>query len=172
MEPSSVHIGFVGVGRMGANMARRLKDQGYGITALYDCRTESAEILGRELECSVTSSPARVAEQSHIVFTVVSDDAAMRDIYDEHNPAGLIAHAEARLFINCATVTPAIHRDIEHIVEQHGGTSLEACMAGSITQARQGTLFLMCGGKTDVFTKALPLLNAIGTTIRHIGPAG
>ncbi|MDH5640540.1 MAG: NAD(P)-dependent oxidoreductase [Nitrospira sp.] len=169
---STIQIGFVGIGRMGSNMARRLKERGYRIAAIQDRRSESADLLSRELECEAASSPSRVAECSDIVFTVVSDDAAMREIYDEQNPAGLIAHAKDRLFINCATVTPAIHREIEHIVERHSGSSLEACMAGSITQARQGTLFLMCGGKTDVFAQALPLLNAVGSTVRHIGSAG
>ncbi len=172
MEPSTQGIGFVGVGRMGANMARRLKDLGYRITAIHDRLTESADMLGRDLGCQVSPSPAHVAEQSDIIFTVVSDDAAMREIYAEHHPSSLIAHATNRLFINCATVTPAVHRDIEHIVERHGGSSLEACMASSITQARQGTLYLMCGGKTETFTQARPILDAIGTTVRYIGPSG
>lgn len=172
MEPSALHIGFIGVGRMGANMARRLKDLGYRIAAIQDRRRTSAEILGRELACEVASSPSGVAERSKIVFTVVSDDAAMREIYAEHDPASLVAHAKDRLFINCATITPATHIAIEHIVERHGGSSLEACMASSITQARHGTLYLMCGGKTAVFAKARPLLEALGTTVRHIGPTG
>lgn len=172
MEPSAIHIGFIGVGRMGSNMARRLKDLGYRIAAIHDRQSRSAEILGRELTCEVVSSPARVAEQSNIVLTVVSDDAAMREIYAEQDPTSLVAHAQDRLFINCATITPAIHADIEHIVERHGGSSLEACMASSITQARHGTLYLMCGGKRDVFAKARPLLEALGTTVRHIGPTG
>jgi len=172
MEPSAIYIGFIGVGRMGSNMARRLKDLGYRIAAIHDRQSTSAEILGRELTCEVVSSPARVAERSNIVLTVVSDDAAMREIYAEQDPTSLVAHAQDRLFINCATITPAIHADIEHIVERHGGSSLEACMASSITQARHGTLYLMCGGKRDVFAKARPLLEALGTTVRHIGPTG
>jgi len=172
MEPSALHIGFIGVGRMGANMARRLKDLGYRIAAIHDCQSTSAELLGRELACEVASSPSGVAERSDIVFTVVSDDSAMRDIYAEHDPASLVAHAKDRLFINCATITPATHVDIEHLVERRGGSSLEACMASSITQARQGTLYFMCGGKTAVFAKARPLLEALGTTVRHIGPTG
>jgi len=58
------------------------------------------------------------------------------------------------------------------MVERHGGSSLEACMASSIPQARQGTLYLMCGGKREVFERACPLLGALGTIVRYIGPAG
>lgn len=172
MEQPPLRIGFVGVGRMGANMARRLKDCGYHITAVQDRHTISAELLAPELNCEAAGSPARVAELSDTVITVVSDDEAMREIYAESNPASLLAHAKDRLFINCATITPAIHMDIEQAVERHGGVSLEACMASSITQARQGTLYLMCGGKTEVFERATPILSAMSTKLRYVGKAG
>lgn len=172
MAGTEARIGFVGVGRMGANMARRLKEQGYRITAVQDRHTDASESLAQELDSEAAPSPARVAEISDIVITVVSDDAAMRDIYAEQNRAGLMTHANDRLFINCATLTPALHIDIEKEVERHGGSSLEACMASSITQARQGTLYLMCGGKQKVFNRARPLLDTLGTRVRHIGPAG
>jgi len=172
MADTKARIGFVGVGRMGANMARRLNDRGYRIAAVQDRHAEASESLAHELGSETAASPARVAELSDIVITVVSDDAAMRDIYAEQDPAGLMAHAKDRLFINCATLTPALHIDIEQAVERHGGAALEACMASSITQARQGTLYLMCGGKQDLFNRARPVLDSLGTTVRYIGPAG
>src|ERR1700761_5129265 len=95
-------IGFVGVGRMGSNMARRLKEEGYTVSAVYD----------------------------------VNAPAAMKKIYS----SGLLSRAKGKLFINCATVTPDVHVKIEEKVEKAGAQSLEACMASSITQARQGTL--------------------------------
>lgn len=165
-------IGFVGVGRMGANMAMRLKEQGYRIAAVHDRHAGSSETLAREVGSEQAASPARVAEISDIVITVVSDDAAMREIYSERDPASLMAHTKARLFINCATVSPALHIDIERALERRGGTVLEACMASSITQARQGTLYLMCGGKPDVFDRARPVLDALAQTVRYIGSAG
>jgi 3-hydroxyisobutyrate dehydrogenase len=172
MADTTARIGFVGVGRMGTNMARRLNDRGYRITVVHDHQAEAAQLLAGELGSETAASPARVAERSDIVITAVSDDAAMREIYSEQDQTGLLAQATDRLFINCATLTPALHLDIEQAIERHGGTALEACMAGSITQARQGTLYLMCGGKQDVFNRARPLLDALGTTVRYIGPAG
>ena len=71
---------------MGANMARRLNDQGYRITAVHDQETTQTQALARELECEAAATPARVAEVSGIVITIVSDDAAMRSIYAEQNP--------------------------------------------------------------------------------------
>lgn len=167
-----VQVGFVGVGRMGANMARRLHEKGYRITAVHDRNSELAEALAHELGCKCASIPARVAEVSQMIITVVSDDAAMREIYAADNRSSLLAFAKDRLFLNCATITPSVHVQVERVVEQYGGTCLEACMASSITQARQGTLYLMCGGKPDVFDRARPLLDALGSTIRYIGGTG
>ncbi len=172
MDQPRIRVGFVGVGRMGANMARRLKECGYRIIAVQDCHTASMLSLAHELGCEAAASPARVAELSDTVITVVSDDEAMGQIYAEYDPASLLSHAKGRLFINCATITPAIHMEIEQAVERHGGASLEACMASSITQARQGTLYLMCGGKRAVFEQAKPILEAISAQLRYIGKAG
>jgi 3-hydroxyisobutyrate dehydrogenase len=172
MADTTARLGFVGVGRMGANMARRLNDRGYRIAVLHDHHAKAAESLAQELGSETAASPARVAERSNIVITVVSDDTAMREIYSEQDQTGLLTHATNRLFINCATLSPALHLDIEQAIERRGGAALEACMAGSITQARQGSLYLMCGGKQDVFNRTRPLLDALGTPVRYIGLAG
>ena len=140
----NIRIGFVGVGRMGANMAKRLNEKGYVITAVQDRNRTVAESLARELSCEAATSPARVAELCDVVLTVVSDDEAMYEIFAEDSTTSLLAHAQGRLFINFATVNPEVHIKIESLVEQQEGTSLEALMASSITQAREGTLYLMC----------------------------
>jgi len=167
-----LRIGFVGVGRMGANMARRLKEEGAALTSFYDRHHPAALSLAAELQAQAAHSPADVAKTSAIVITVVSDDSAMRSIFAENDGTSLLAHAQDRLFINCATLSPGIHIDIERLVTTRGGSSLEACMASSITQARQGTLYLMCGGKPEVFEKAKPVLEALSKTVRYIGQAG
>lgn len=167
-----VRVGFVGVGRMGANMARRLKDEGYQITAVCDQQQASAQSLAREFGCEAAKSLARVVELSNIVITVVSDDNSMREIYAEGRANSLLILAKGRLFINCATISPHVHVEVETLVERHGGTSLEACMASSITQARQGTLYLMCGGKQEVFEQAMPLLGSLSSSMHYVGKAG
>lgn len=165
-------IGFVGVGRMGSNMTRRLKDKGYIITAVQDRNTAVAESLARELSCEAAPSPARVAELSDVVLTVVTDDAAMVEIFAENNPSSLLCHAKNRLFINFATVSPEAHIKAGDLVEKNGGTHLEALMASSITQAREGTLYLMCGGKESVFEQARSILEALSSKSRYVGPVG
>ena len=172
MRQSDSKIGFVGVGRMGANMARRLKDQGETIIAVYDLDCTAAAGLALELGCEATASPARVAELASIIFTVVSDDTAMRHIFSATGAESLLRHAKNRLFVNCATLSPAVHIEVESLLTQHGGRSLEACMASSITQARQGTLYLMCGGRPEVFESTKPLLEKLSAHLRYVGSAG
>jgi 3-hydroxyisobutyrate dehydrogenase-like beta-hydroxyacid dehydrogenase len=157
---------------MGANMARRLKDLGETIVAVYDLDLATATDLASELGCEAAASPACVAELANIVFTVVTDDAAMRQIFSATGSESLLRHAKDRLFVNCATLSPAVHVDVETLVTQHGGRSLEACMASSITQARQGTLYLMCGGSPDVFEPVKPLLEKLSAHLRYVGSAG
>ena len=172
MSQSTAKIGFVGVGRMGANMARRLRDQQETLVALYDRDRTTATDLATELGCEAAVTPARVAELADIIFTVVSDDAAMRQIFSPTGPESLLLHAKDRLFINCATLSPDVHVSVETLVTQRGGRSLEACMVSSITQARQGTLYFMCGGRPDVFESAKPLLKQLSAHLRYIGSAG
>ena len=165
-------LGFVGVGRMGANMARRLKKKGYDIVAVQDLNTIGAESLARELSCEAATSPARVAEICDVVLTVVSDDAAMYEVFAETSASSLLAHAKDRLFINFATVNPEVFVKVESLVERHGGISLEALMASSITQAREGTLYLMVGGKKSALERAHSILQALSSKLLYIGPAG
>src|SRR5206468_363030 len=76
-----MNIGVVGVGRMGANMARRLKDRNFHVTAVYDTNRKVATDLAGELGCAACQELAEVTAQSDGTFTVVTDDKAMRNIF-------------------------------------------------------------------------------------------
>ena len=161
-------IGFVGVGRMGANMARRLKECGFPIVAVFDLDVAAAKTLAEELGAVAAGELAEVTKLSEVIITVVTDDAAMKKIFT----GGLLRRAQGKLFINCATITPAVHVWVETKAEKAGAHSLEACMASSIPQARQGSLYLMCGGRPEVFERAKPVLEKLGHAPRYIGTAG
>lgn len=164
-------IGFVGVGRMGANMARRLKDQGYPITAAFDVDHDTARKVARELGAEACEEISRVSALADIILTVVPDDDAMRRIFSTQEES-LLSDADGKLFINCATVSPGIHKMVETSAATAGSQTLEACMASSITQAREGTLYLMCGGLDSAFRRAEPILKDLASKVRYIGPAG
>ncbi|MEE2873778.1 MAG: NAD(P)-dependent oxidoreductase [Candidatus Latescibacterota bacterium] len=164
-------IGFVGVGRMGANMARNLVENGFTISAVSDANTRSARTLAKELGCAAPKKLSEVTALSDVVITVVTDDASMRSIFSASGDS-LLTEAKGTTFINCATISPATHVLVEKRAEKVGASSLEGCMASSITQARQGTLYLMCGGKRSVFNKVRPILDALSVSLRYIGTAG
>ena len=164
-------IGFVGVGRMGSNMARHLADQGFTISAVFDAHAEAAQALAEELGCAAPQTLAEVTAQSDVVITVVTDDAAMRSIFATSGDS-LLTEAAGTTFINCATISPAVHVEVEERAGAVGAASLEGCMASSITQAREGTLYLMCGGQRSVFDQVQPILNALSVDLQYIGPAG
>jgi 3-hydroxyisobutyrate dehydrogenase len=161
-------IGFVGVGRMGSNMARRLKDCGYEISAIYDTNAQAAETLAQELASQAVTELKQVTKSADVIFTVVTDDKAMKQIFN----GGLLSRSRGKLFINCATITPEVHVWVEAKAEKAGAQSLEGCMASSITQAREGSLYLMCGGKPEVFERAKPILEKLSSSMRYIGAAG
>jgi 3-hydroxyisobutyrate dehydrogenase len=166
-----MNIGFVGIGRMGANMARRLKDRQFHVTAVYDSNRKAATDLAGELGCAAPQDLSEVTAESDVIFTVVTDDNAMRQIFSGAGD-NLLVNARGKLFINCATISPQVHVDVEKLAQKAGAQTLEACMASSITQAREGSLYLMCGGKKEAFRKAEPVLQALGSSIQFIGKAG
>lgn len=164
-------IAFVGVGRMGSNMARRLKDKGHSVTAVYDNRATLAADLAAEIGAEVCKTLAQATELASVIITVVTDDKAMRAIFTERGDS-LLVGATGKLFVNCATVSPEIHCDVEALAHAAGADSLETCMASSITQAREGTLYLMTGGSLAAFQRAEPILKDLSISLRHIGATG
>ncbi|MBI5691487.1 MAG: NAD(P)-dependent oxidoreductase [Verrucomicrobia bacterium] len=167
----TARIAFVGVGRMGANMARRLKDCGFPVTAVHDTHLPAAAELARELGAVAAPTLAAVTAAADVIFTVVSDDAAQLAIFA---PTGdsLLTGASGRCFVNCATVSPATHLEVERRARRVGAITLEGCMASSIPQARAGTLYLMCGGDPGGFERVRPILEKLSSALRYIGPTG
>ena len=156
---------------MGANMARRLKDCGYAVTAVYDVHTVGAESLASEIGAKSARTLAEVTAAADVIFTVVTDDASQLAVFAEKGDS-LLVGAKGRIFVNCATITPATHVEVERRAKAAGAFSLEGCMASSIPQARNGTLYLMCGGEKATFEQVKPILEKLSAALRHIGGTG
>ena len=161
-------VGFVGVGRMGANIARRLADLDYQIAAIYDHHHPIAEAMADELGAKAVKNLAEVSAAADVIFTVVTDDAAMDEIF--HGEDSLLAGADGKVFINCATVSPESHEKAADAATKAGASTLAASMASSITQAREGTLYLMIGGEEETFKKHEALLKDISSSLKYVGP--
>ena len=152
-------------------MARNLKDKGYQISTVYDINQETASSLANELGSQAAQSLADVTTQSDVILTVVTNDAAMNAIFFGEGD-NLFEGSAGKLFINCATLSPEIHVNLENAAAEVGAQTLEGCMASSITQAREGTLYLMIGGKEEVFNSVKDLLNDLSINLRFVGESG
>lgn len=164
-------IGVVGVGRMGANIALHLKDVGYSVVSVFDVKGEVADRVAHQLGCERARTLPEVSRRSEIIITAVGDDSDMEVLFSEEGES-LLSGASGRIFLNCATVTPDLHVEIERRARLCGAASLEASMASSIVQAREGTLYLMVAGDHEIFDHVRPLLEAMSVSLKYIGPSG
>ena len=170
MNMKDKKIGFVGLGRMGGNMARCLKDKGYRVSAVFDITPQVTPALAAEIGATACAKLAEVTANADIILTVVTNDKAMDAIFfGEDN---LFTAAQGRVFINCATLTPAVHQQLDAAAAKVGAQCLEACMASSIPQARNGELFLMIGGDEALFDQTKPLLDDMSKALHYVGPSG
>jgi len=152
-------------------MARNLKDKGYQVTSVYDLNQEISSSLATEIGAQSAQSLAEVTANSDIVLTVVTNDAAMEAIFFNEGD-NLFIESAGTLFINCATLSPEVHVKLEDAAAKVGAQTLEGCMASSITQARDGTLYLMIGGNENVFNSVKDLLDDLSINLRFVGAAG
>ena len=104
---------------MGANMARRLKDRDFHVTSVYDTNRAAATELASELGCAAAQDLSEVTAASDVIFTVVTDDNAMRQIFAGGGD-NLLVNARGKLFVNCATISPEVHMEIEKLANKAG----------------------------------------------------
>ena len=151
-------------------MARCLSDKGYNVGAVFDINDAVARDLAAEIRAKPCGSLAAVTSIADVIFTVVTDDAAMDAIFfGEDN---LFCRASDKVFINCATLSPSVHEKLDRAALEAGAQCLEACMASSIPQARNGELYLMVGGDESVFQENKPILDDLSKDLTYVGPAG
>ena len=156
---------------MGANMARHLKlNCGYEVVTVYDVNQEAARSLAEELGVEVADDLAQVTKIADVILTVVTDDDAMRVLFLGNH--GLLQEASGKTFLNCATLSPAIQREVFAAGKDAGADVLEVAMASSISQAREGSLYLMVGGEKSVFEKQSKLLQDLSVKFRYCGEMG
>ena len=170
-KKAAFKIGIVGAGRMGGNIALHLQDVGFSVTSVYDSHAPTARKAARQLGLKPAKTLAEVSAAADVIITVVTDDKSMNSIFAERGDS-LLKDAAGKVFINCATVSPDAHLKAEKRAARAGAATLEGCMASSITQAREGTLYLMCGGEKRVFDRVRPILDAMSVNLRYIGKTG
>ncbi|MDX2228130.1 MAG: 2-hydroxy-3-oxopropionate reductase [Leptolyngbyaceae cyanobacterium bins.349] len=163
------HIGFIGLGLMGKPMAKNLLKAGFALTVLNRSRPAMDELAAAG--ANLAETPMQVAQQADVVLTCVPDSPDVEAI--ALGEQGILAGARpGLLFIDHSTIAPATSRKIYEMFQANGIDALDAPVSGGDIGAQQGTLSMMVGGDAAAFQRALPILQAMGQNIVHIGAAG
>jgi len=162
-------IGFVGLGIMGSSMASNLLAAGHEVTVWNRAR-EKTQPLSAE-GADVAPTPRALAERHEIVMVCVSDTNDVDDVVfgEDGIAAGL---RPGGLIIDHSTISPVATTQFAASLGERGGFWLDAPISGGSEGARNGTLSIMVGGSEDQLDRAMPYLEAVGSTITHVGPTG
>ncbi len=164
----TVTLGFVGLGRMGGNMAGRLLDAGYPVYGETRSRARAEHLIDAGLRWCDT--PRGVAEAAEIVFTSIPDDAALEEVAS--GPDGILAGlAPGKIWVEMSTVSPNASRELAERVGEHGAAMLDAPVSGSVPQVQARSLTIMVGGDQEAYRRVEPILRELGTPTR-IGDNG
>jgi 3-hydroxyisobutyrate dehydrogenase-like beta-hydroxyacid dehydrogenase len=162
-------IGFVGLGAMGSRVSGRLLEAGNDLYGTDRTNSSAQPLIERGLRWC--ESPREVAAAVDVVFSMVTDDAAVRAITS--GPDGILAGLEhEKVYIDMSTISPRTSREVAEQVRSAGAQMLDAPVSGSIPQAETGTLAIMVGGDERAFRAVEPILRAVGETVTHIGANG
>lgn len=162
-------IGFIGLGVMGMGMAANLLRKGFEVV-VYNRTPGKAESL-LALGASELESPADVARAAQIVITMISNDAAIREVYFGEN--GIFAGARAGItLIDSSTISPTLAKELAAAADTIGSVFLDAPVTGSKPAAEGGTLVFMAGGDAGKIEEVQDVLLAMGRKVISMGPSG
>jgi 3-hydroxyisobutyrate dehydrogenase len=168
-EPAETTIGFIGLGIMGGPMATNLLKAGHPVVG-YDVVPAALEKFAAA-GGKVADSVAAVTAEADVVITMLPAGAPVREVY--LGSGGIIESTnEGTLLIDCSTIDVATARDVADAATKKGQLMIDAPVSGGVGGAQGGTLTFMVGGADEAFNKAKPVLEFMGKTIVHAGPAG
>ncbi|HEU5441926.1 MAG TPA: NAD(P)-dependent oxidoreductase [Ktedonobacterales bacterium] len=166
---AQVALGFIGLGAMGSRVTKRLLDAGYQVTGYNRTRSKAQWLVDAGMRW--VDSPREVAEASEIIFTMVTNTAALEAV--TQGPNGLLAGLQAgKVYVDMSTVSPAKSRELASLVAARGARMLDAPVSGSPLTLEQGQLSTMVGGDPETFERAKPVLQAFAPTVNYVGTNG
>jgi 3-hydroxyisobutyrate dehydrogenase len=166
---AEIRVGFCGLGTMGAAMAANVADAGFPLTVWNRTPGKAARAIGAG--AVEASSPSAVADAADVVVICVSDTPDVEAVL--FGPGGLADElAEGALIIDCSTIAPGATRQFAERLAERGVGFVDAPVSGGSEGAVKGTLTIMVGGSVDDVARAQPVLEAMGSSITHMGPVG
>lgn len=167
--PVKTRIGWIGTGVMGISMCGHLIRAGYRATVFNRTPARLQPLLDQGAVAA--GSPREVAEASDVIFTIVGFPRDVREV--TLGPEGTLAGAKpGSVLVDMTTSEPALAREIDEAARAKGVQAVDAPVSGGDIGAREARLSIMVGGETETVTSLLPLLQTMGKTIVHQGPAG
>ena len=162
-------IGFVGLGTMGREMAANLVRRGHRVRG-HDVAAEALAAC-RDFGVTPAASVAEAARDAEIVVTMLPDTPEVEEVL--LGPGGLRdSPPPGRLVVDMSTISAMAARRMAEALAAAGVTLLDAPVSGGVQGARDARLSVMVGGPAEAFERARPVLDAMGTTIVHVGEAG
>ncbi len=162
-----MRTGFIGLGAMGAHMARNLHKSGI-LAGVWNRTPEKARALAEELGCIAAISPAALAKDAEVIVVCVSADRDVLDVVDQ-----LSGSVRAgTLVLDCSTVSAETARQAADKLRPCGAEFLDCPVSGGVEGARDATLAIMVGGEASTFERAQPVLRVLGKTVTHFGATG
>jgi 2-hydroxy-3-oxopropionate reductase len=163
----SEKIGFIGLGIMGAPMARNMVEAGYEVTVYNRSRSAVDEL--EKAGATGASSSREVAENSDVVITMLPDSPDVEAVV--HGEDGVLAGLKSgALVVDMSTISPVVTEELAAKIQEAGASMLDAPVSGGDVGAQQGTLSIMVGGSETDFERAKPLFDVMGGTVNHVGP--
>jgi len=162
-------VGFIGLGIMGKPMAHNLLKAGYALVILNRHQSVTDELVAEGAR--VVEQPSEVAAQSQVVITMLPDSPQVEEVLV--GPNGVLAGAKRGLVVlDMSTISSVVTQRLAQQLAAHGVAMLDAPVSGGDKGAIAGTLSIMVGGDAEVFSRALPIFQALGNTIVHVGASG
>ena len=164
-----MNLGWIGLGKMGTPMSQNLIKAGYPLI-VYNRSEDKVAALKKE-GADAAANPKELLEGCDVVFLMVSDDQAIKDIFA--GKQGLLeANTSHKIIVNMSTVSAEISKEMASRLQEKGNQYLDAPVSGSVKQAEDASLVILAGGETAVFEKIKPLLEIIGKKAIHLGEVG
>ncbi|GAC1456742.1 MAG: 2-hydroxy-3-oxopropionate reductase [Ktedonobacteraceae bacterium] len=163
------NLGFIGLGAMGGRITKRLLDAGHTVTGFNRTKPKAQWLLDAGMHWG--ESPRAVAETADVVFTMVTNTAALHAIFNGSD--GILAGLHKNsIYVDMSTVSSAASRHLASQVASKGAHMLDSPVSGSVITLEQGKLSLMVGGEESVFEQVKPILLSIGPTVNYVGKNG
>ena len=162
-----IKAGVIGLGAMGAPMARHLADAGL-LGMVWNRTGGKAEALAQETGTEAADTPAQLASACNVILTCVSADQDLLDVVAQLLPG--IKYGS--VVVDTSTVSPATARQVSASLHEAGAGLVDAPVSGGVEGAQKGTLSVMAGGDSANISRIMPVLEAISASITHMGPVG